>query len=147
LYIEAGIPLDEDPYIIPGFERDLVKPSTNALISATTELSATRAIAQDLAEERGGIYATAEEYAKARRVVETIKEKHWRIAHAFGSGAGLSLMRVDSDIAEAVVMTLNKDGIIVLPIHDSFIVQERHRSRLQEVMEYAFDTHTRRLRK
>jgi AraC-like DNA-binding protein len=44
----------------------------------------------------------------------------------FGSGAGLRLMRRDSDMAEALMLRLLERGVFVLPIHDSFIVPDRN---------------------
>ena len=85
----------------------------NTLINADDELSAMQSIAGSI----GGSGALG----KARTLIEQIKSKHSAIADAFGTGAGLRLMRVDSDMAETVLLRLIGRGIVGLPIHDSFI--------------------------
>jgi hypothetical protein len=44
------------------------------------------------------------------------------IASHFGTGIGLRLQRVDSDIAEQVMLHFADQGIPCLGVHDSFIV-------------------------
>lgn len=57
----------------------------------------------------------------------------------FGTGYGLKLQRLDSDIAEAVMLDLAKRGIPILPVHDSFIVHHGHENLLQRVMQQQFE--------
>lgn len=56
----------------------------------------------------------------------------------FGSGIGVHLQREDSDIAELVMLHFVDQGIPILPIHDSFIVAQRHRDELVQVMQDRF---------
>src|SRR5262249_44400353 len=67
------------------------------------------------------------------------------IADSFGTGAGLRLMRIDSYMAESVQLKLIGRGIVGLPIHDSFIVEERHAGVLKEIMDEVFDLTLRRI--
>ena len=67
-----------------------------------------------------------------RRMIE---EKHAPIADAFGTGAGLRLQRLDSDIALSIITRLREQGIAALPIHDSFIVTEDEGGKLRRMME------------
>jgi hypothetical protein len=60
------------------------------------------------------------------------------IASHFGTGAGLRLQRVDSDIAEAVMLHFASRDIPCLGVHDSFIVQQRHADELKAVMRAAY---------
>lgn len=72
---------------------------------------------------------------KARSLIEAIKSRHARIAHTFHSDAGARLMRIDSDMAEAVLVRLIiGQGIETLPVHDSFIVQASKRDLLEAAM-------------
>jgi hypothetical protein len=68
------------------------------------------------------------------RLLDAIEAKHARIARHFRSGVGIRLQRRDADVAERVMLTLNAEGILALPVHDSFIVQEGRQARLREVM-------------
>jgi hypothetical protein len=67
-----------------------------------------------------------------------ILAKHELISTAFGTGLGKTIQRVDSDIAFEIIVSLMDDGILCLPIHDSFIVTKAHRERLnhQMIMSY-----------
>jgi hypothetical protein len=131
LYALAGKPLEGDAYAIDGWDRPLVKEAVNTLINADDELSAMQSIAQSI----GGKGALG----KAQKLTEQIKAKHSGIADSFGTGAGLRLMRIDSDMAESIQMKLIGRGIVGLPIHDSFIVEEGHGGILEEIMEEVFE--------
>ena len=71
-------------------------------------------------------------------VSEAIMEYHKSIAHHFYTGIGLKLQRVDSDIAENVMLHFAKDGIAVLPLHDSFLMHSGYATWLEPVMRNVF---------
>jgi hypothetical protein len=127
-YGQAGQRLHGDPSEIPGWDRVLVKVAFNTLVNADTQSAAVKSIALDI----GGAGA----YAKAERLVQLIEAKHQSIARAFGTGAGLRLMRQDSDMTEHLMLRLLSQGIIALPIHDSYIVSDstNNKGKLMEAM-------------
>ena len=43
-------------------------------------------------------------------------------------------MRVDSDLASTVMSKLLRQGILALPVHDSFLVPARHTDALENAM-------------
>jgi len=63
---------------------------------------------------------------------------HGRISKYFCAGVGLELQYTDSCIAERVVGHFADRGLVCLPIHDSFIVQERHKEQLIRAMFLAY---------
>jgi hypothetical protein len=126
LYSLAGKPMEGDPYDLAGWPRALVKVAFNTLINAESRQAAIRSIANEIGGEGA--------HAKARALVREIEAKHAPIAHRFGSGAGLRLQRRDSDLAEAILLKLAAQGVVTLPIHDSFIVPDRDNGFLIEVM-------------
>lgn len=71
-------------------------------------------------------------------VIAKIKKHNKSIASYFSSNEGIRLQYEDSMIAERVMMTLSKQGILSLPVHDSFVVQKRHGTALQQAMKDAF---------
>jgi hypothetical protein len=73
--------------------------------------------------------------AKLRGLVE---QKHHLVADSFGSGIGLDLMYLDSQIALLVKKTLLSQGVPVLGIHDGFITQSRHERLLYDTMMESF---------
>ena len=69
-----------------------------------------------------------------KKVYPLIEKKHEDIAHWFRSGAGLQLMNRESAICEAILTEGVTRLIPVLPVHDSFVVQNRHRTWLRDAM-------------
>lgn len=63
-----------------------------------------------------------------------IEARHHRIAKAFRTGAGLQLMRLESDIALEVISSAMQEGWTVLSVHDSFITTLDRKERLSELM-------------
>ncbi len=55
-----------------------------------------------------------------------------------GTGIGLKLQRVDSDLAEAVMLHFAEQNTPCLGIHDSFILAKRHQVELEAVMKHAY---------
>jgi hypothetical protein len=51
---------------------------------------------------------------------------------------GMKLQRLESDLAEAVMLHFVRRGHAILPIHDAFIVQARLEQELVQVMKDTF---------
>lgn len=136
LYTMAGLKLTFDAYDIPGFDRDeVIKPAFNTVINADSYESALHSIKKKLV---GG------DVEVAAQVIKAITDRHPGISKFFNSGIGLKLQNIDSKMAEIVMQELSvKRGIAVLPIHDSFVVQEEHLELLIRVMENAYKTVTK----
>jgi hypothetical protein len=94
------------------------------------------------ARDRGCVTAIARELGIDRRaaskLLAAIRSKHRRVADAFCSDAGVRLMRIDSDIILAAVKRCQAEGIAILPVHDSLLVQAPHAERAAEIMIGAF---------
>lgn len=71
-------------------------------------------------------------------VSEAIIEFHKPIHDYFYTGIGLRLQRIDSDIAEQVLLHFANLGIPILPLHDSFIIHHGDEEFLKSVMRKAF---------
>jgi hypothetical protein len=76
---------------------------------------------------------------KWAEVSEAIIAFHEPIAHHFYTGFGLRLQRMDSDIAEKVLLHFAEKGIAVLPLHDSFLMHQGYETWLEPVMKTAFE--------
>ena len=63
---------------------------------------------------------------------------HEPIAHHFHTGVGLKLQRLDSDIAEKILIHFALQGIAALPLHDSFLMHDGYQEWLDPVMKVAF---------
>jgi len=138
LYHERGIDYRDDPYWLESLAaheaeaglktnhyREGVKALMQALINGNSDGR------PEMARIEGFTFKPAFERPQVRRMIE---EKHALIADAFGTGAGLRLQRKDSDLALAIITELRRHGIVVLPIHDSFITTDRNRDYLFDLM-------------
>jgi transcriptional regulator with XRE-family HTH domain len=130
LYAQTGAYLKGDAYVLDGWPRHVVKVAFNILVNAGNHDSALRAIASEIGGEGA--------YARAASLIEAIKLRHPMITKMFHSDAGIRLQRRDADMAEAIMRRLVGLGIIVLPIHDSFITVARHEGALVEAMNIAW---------
>jgi hypothetical protein len=126
LYMQAGKQMEGDPYDLAGWPRTLVKVALLILVNADNRISAIRAIANKIRGEGA--------HAKATALVSDIEAKHQPIAHMFGSGAGLMLQRQDGDMTEALLLKLMARGVVALPVHDSYLVPEKAKGELLELM-------------
>ena len=78
------------------------------------------------------------EGTKLRDVVSRIRKAHAPIAPLFGTGIGYSLMFQESCILIEALLTLHKQGITALPLHDSVLVARSEAEVAKQVMEGAF---------
>ncbi|MCO5129239.1 MAG: hypothetical protein M9932_01570 [Xanthobacteraceae bacterium] len=135
LYAEIGAPMPSDPYEILPWPRDLVKVALLILINAQDLPSARAATAFNPAITYvGHDVGSQEAFRTASTVIGAIKRAHRPIARFFHSDAGARLMSIDSAIAETVQLLMLKRGIVVLPVHDSFLVPSSKRDELEEIM-------------
>jgi len=135
LYAEAGAAMPKDCYAIEGWPRDLVKVALLTLINARTVHAARLSIAHNERMAQRATPGSQQAIGYASALIEAIKRVHHPIAHAFHSDAGARLMRIDSDLAEAVMHDLIvRKGIVTLPVHDSFLVPASKRDELEGAM-------------
>jgi hypothetical protein len=133
LYNEAATPLPAgDAYTIPGWAREDVKLAVNIALNAATPQGSICALSQHPK------FSYPNDKTKAAAVIRDARAKHHPIASAFGSDAGIRLMRRDSDVTMRALKILNKDGTPALPIHDALIVGEHHESTATEAMKQAW---------
>jgi len=106
--------------------RKLIKKFTNAVIN----------------DERGTFRLDKSKLKELKLTHQQLQTKvnkyHKPIIKYFGTGIGLSLMYTESLIAEDVMLFFLKQGVIVLPIHDSFIVRSGYQSSLEAQMKASF---------
>ncbi len=129
LYADAGLPLDGDAYAIEGIpatHRKLIKRTVFKIINADGQI-------------RAPLRTQLPEGWTWQQILEAVREKHRPISQHFGTGVGVRLQRRDADIAESVMLTMKAEGTLVLPIHDSFVVEEGRQNRLRDVMIAAYN--------
>jgi hypothetical protein len=136
------LPSDFDAYLIDGLPKELrplLKIAFNSMVNARSRQGLHRAISDRAADmARAGVippeYATS---TAAVAAMDALLSRHHLVRDVFFSDSGMRLMRLDSDMAEAVMLALLQRGIASLGVHDSFIAQARHEQVLAEEMERA----------
>ena len=136
IYAQLGIGHDEDkdPYDLdlPDWKgksdprRKVVKKAFNALINDED------GVYRLGADEQKSLEMSDKEFRKL------VADKHPEIAKELGSDIGLRAQFTDSQIAEAVMLDMLRDGIPILPIHDSFIVTAGNQFMLEDLMKHHF---------
>jgi len=136
IYGQAGvsIPIDFDPYNVgldawegkKDHRRPLVKEFLNAMIN-----------------DEDGVYRLGSDEAKVlglnhKQLLKRIELTHEPIFESLRSGAGLHAQFIESIIAEKVMLELLEQDVIVLPIHDSFIIRLGFANDLRESMQRNF---------
>lgn len=134
LFAEIGGSIPDDPYErclrqtgSPN-ERKLIKLTFNALLNADSvqQPSKVNGYSEDLTGLGWGDFK--------RFIVNSYPE----FKHHFGSGVGLRLQRMDSDLAEVIMLKFAKMHHACLPVHDSFIVHHEMEDVLIDTMKTAF---------
>ena len=69
---------------------------------------------------------------------DLVLKRHQGIADLLSSGIGLQTQYIDSQIAELVMQRMMEESVLVLPIHDSFIVRKGYQANLADCMHKAF---------
>ena len=136
LYAREGkkVPLSRDMYDL-GLKgsseylktaRKLIKVFINAILN----------------DSKGNFRLNADDYKKLelthKELTELVNKHHQPIKHHFGTGVGLELMYLDSILAERLMEWFTYNNVILLPIHDSFIIRAGYVFSLEEQMKIEF---------
>ncbi len=149
LYSAEGIQYFGDPYKAidnRGVLRDFLKMILLCLINSKIRVQA-------ISAANFWLYEHKEEKAKLENEIGAINinefvdkffEVHKKISHYFcnENKTGLRSMNKDAKIALDIINHFGKQNIPCLPIHDSFIVQEKYRDELKSVMQNTYKKHT-----
>jgi len=115
--------------------RKIIKKAVNIAINAKDMKLAMSAIQNEMVEfcEENDLQPI-----RPKILLTEILAKHDKIKQYFCSGYGTRLQYLDSQIAEKILLTLGKECIGCLCIHDSFILAEEYKDRLMELMRHYF---------
>lgn len=148
LYQNELIQLDEDPYSIVDDRpeaRTFLKAILLCMINAKDKITAEKAANNWLYEnhnERDELRRIG--ITSARPLMKKFMKAHKSIKHYFCSSReiGLRIMNIDSRIALDIIDHFAKLNVPILAVHDSFIVQEKYRDELWQVMDNTYKKHT-----
>jgi hypothetical protein len=130
--------LDDDPYYLEkygGEVRDLLKVAILILVNETDRQKVVRAIRKKINYDFPDLQSTD---AFINPLIDELMEKHPIVRQHFFSGSGSALQYQDSQIAEYVLKNMQAHGYVALPIHDSFVTQDKHLAQLYSLMKEAY---------
>ncbi len=139
LYHLQGHPYKNDPYRVlcdKPEDRKMYKLVQLIAINADNEKKAVKAI-RDEFRKKGIIYDLSD--ASIKKLLEKFYRTHKPINGYLNSGIGRTLQKIDSIITEEILVRLLEEGIPVLPIHDSYIVEHAYKDVLAELMVKAYE--------
>lgn len=134
LYHKEKIDYRDDPYEVlceSKEERKMYKLVQLVSINSETEKDAVKALRNEFRKKgiRHGINDK-----DLYPLVEKFKKVHKPIAKYLTSGVGVELQNIDSKITERLLNSFVKEEIPILPVHDSFVVQEGYGKLLEARM-------------
>jgi hypothetical protein len=133
LYNRRGLPGKD--YGSSGEIREFRKKACLIMLNAKLKEEAIRAIRREVNKGKIKLPGGGTDL---RGLLDSFVGEHEPIKQFFYSGIGRRLQNYDSEIAEDILMHFQRQGIPVLPVHDSFIVTAEHEQELSETMERAY---------
>ena len=127
-----------DPYAIqnaPGVDRALMKQVFITSVNAASREEAVLSIRGDINKGYRALKSTT---AFIDTLIDTTTSNHPEISEYFFSSAWADLQYQDSQIAQYVLEHMQANGCVALPVHDSFVVQDRHLGQLYSLMKEAY---------
>ena len=136
IYGQAGvsIPIDFDPYDVGLDSRKGKKDHRRPLV---------KKFLNEIINDEDGVYKLGSAEAKIlglnhKQLLKQIELTHAPIYDSLQSGAGLNAQFIESIIAEKVMLDLLEQDVVVLPIHDSFLIRLGFANDLRESMQRNF---------
>lgn len=133
LLTEKGQPIPQDPYspIVGTNAPDDLREHAKATFAAfLNSKSGTTAEPRNFDSTRWGM--TADEFRQ--KVLDAFP----MVPAMLGTDKGMKLQRLESDLAETIMLHFVRQGHAILPIHDAFIVQADLEGELVQVMKDTF---------
>lgn len=117
--------------------RGIIKKAFMVALNAESEVVARYVIKEFVENDTSGLMDGVEAFCIDGLIAE-LKNYHPDFEASLFSGIGTRLQRIDSDIAEKVLISCTDAKIPVICIHDSFIVQSRYSELLEGFMRDAW---------
>lgn len=139
----TDIPHDVYSYILEDednpVDREIIKTAVNIMFNSDDRHKAElaiRSVINKLSPEEKAIYSLG----GSRAVVLMIEDVYPEFSHLFcrEEGYGRILQKEESELAVEVLKVFVDKGYPILPVHDSFIVQQQHENLLVDTMAQSF---------
>ncbi|MBK6507298.1 MAG: hypothetical protein IPG02_16990 [Ignavibacteria bacterium] len=138
LYHKVGIDYRRDAYAVAaGYRpehRDIYKSIVLIALNAENEFNCLAGIRNDLWEKGLDNLIGGTDDVRIKPLLTNLINAHAPISEYMYSGIGLELQRTDSDIANCVLKKFRERGVLVLSVHDSFVIEAARVKELKRVM-------------
>lgn len=123
---------NHDPYTLEGFEeyRDLVKMIILVSLNMNKKITSLPYMMPKILKDED-FFVKKFKYTK---LIQIFSAHHHPIAKYLCSGIGIQLQNMDSNLSDYVIKKMTNKKILVLNIHDSFIVEKQYEENLKDVM-------------
>jgi len=146
LYRLRGIAFEGDPYHLSAYPeyngnddmRALLKQVMLCAINAESKTKAIQAVNKEVNFNPEKYSWVKEDELNLGELIDALAAEHPALADDFFSGSGIELQNLDSIIAEKVINHFTAREIVVLCIHDSFVIPAYKAEELKQVMETAY---------
>lgn len=144
LYKQTNHQMIGDPYELDGYEktkemRVLLKKTLLSSINAANPEEAFKVINMEVNLDPQTFGWVREQKIDLKKLINDLKEKHPLIEDRLFKAKGIELQKVDSMIAEKIINKYTQEGIAVLCVHDSFVIQADKAEDLYKYMGVAFN--------
>lgn len=140
---------DDDPYEIEvdGYNKELLRKISKGLllrmINTESPSDAYRAANNFIREEFDvqklyDDHLIPEDRVCVKHILELLEEKHSQVMHKFYDGIGGQLQYYGSLITDYILEYFMQRGVLVIQVHDEYIIQEESVDELHSVMKKAF---------
>lgn len=149
-----GVTLDRDFDVygisISGYKpeviRNLAKVGLMCLFNCKNEEAATFALIREMNQpwlkeciaeaKKEGLWP---DFPIAKRVIDALLERNEYVQTYFFSDSAMDLMAIESTMMDYIIEKVLSDEQIMIPIHDSVIVQEKYKDKAVQIMQRAYD--------
>lgn len=137
LFALEGKQMDFDPYVVPGanVDREAGKLAYHLLVNGKPKKKSNRKCPLNYQGEFTDWFLSKESF---HSFMERLQDRLSPIAHHFGPDAWKLLQFEESELAIAIIATCLAEGIMVYPIHDSFIVKDSDKETVDQIMKDEF---------
>ena len=136
-YLSEGWDIDQDPYQVGNYRREVIKAVLNTAINAEDFESAIDSLLDCRRKRKRPSdwpFKGNGAREKADRALRAVMKAHPLIAKYFCSGAGLKFQRLDSDLMIRILQDLEKSNIPALPLHDAVLCKASDIDQVKETM-------------
>jgi len=142
VYHKNNIKYTRDGYsVAEGYTEDLreiYKLIALITFNSQDELSCLKAISSELRKTGLDEILGGSTHGVIKPMMSKWQAAHPRIRQDFYSGIGLELQAIDSGIANSVLKHFREKGILVLSVHDSFLIEKELEKELRRVMRKSY---------